>query len=83
MPSLSLSQLTTHIVKTLALWAARSRSRRDLMDLDDHLLRDIGVTREGAFAEARRPAWSGKSRCPEPWRQVAEHRLLQITRCGH
>lgn len=30
------------------------RSRRDLQDLSDDQLRDIGVTREAAAAEARR-----------------------------
>jgi uncharacterized protein YjiS (DUF1127 family) len=37
--------------------AERRRQRRLLAMLDDHLLRDIGVTREQALAEARRPPW--------------------------
>ena len=38
---------------------ALGRSRAALDDLDDHLLRDIGLTREQARAEARRPIWDG------------------------
>jgi uncharacterized protein YjiS (DUF1127 family) len=34
--------------------SALYRSRRDLRDLSDAQLRDIGVTREDAAAEARR-----------------------------
>lgn len=37
--------------------AERRRQRRALALLDDHLLRDIGVTRGQALAEARRPPW--------------------------
>lgn len=33
------------------------RQRRALARLDDHALDDIGVTREEADAEARRPFW--------------------------
>ncbi len=33
------------------------RSRRALGRLDDHLLRDIGVGRADALAEAARPNW--------------------------
>ncbi|NBZ88666.1 DUF1127 domain-containing protein [Stagnihabitans tardus] len=33
------------------------RSRRGLAALDDHMLRDIGLTRAEAEAEAERPLW--------------------------
>ena len=33
------------------------RQRRALARLDDHALQDIGITREEAIAEARRPIW--------------------------
>lgn len=39
------------------IWAARWRQRRALEDLDNHLLRDIGVTRGEADQEARLPFW--------------------------
>lgn len=35
----------------------RQRQRRALLDLDDHLLNDIGKTRREALDEARRPFW--------------------------
>ena len=49
------------LIQPLARWlrntAERRRQRLALAALDDHLLRDIGVTREQALSEARRPAW--------------------------
>lgn len=41
--------------------AAVSRTRKGLLRLDDHILRDIGLTREEAQAEARRPVWDAPS----------------------
>ena len=47
--------------RLLLVWlramAERRRQRRALAALDDHLLRDIGVTREQALSEAQRPSW--------------------------
>jgi uncharacterized protein YjiS (DUF1127 family) len=40
-------------------------SRRRLAALDDHALRDIGLTRAQAEAEAARPVWDA----PERWRR--------------
>lgn len=37
------------------------RSRTRLAHLDDHLLRDIGLTREQAQTEADRPLWDAPS----------------------
>lgn len=39
------------------------RSRRDLLQLEPHLLRDIGLTPEQAAREAMRPIWDA----PEAW----------------
>jgi len=38
--------------------ASRLRQRRRLAELDDRLLRDIGVTRSRALAEASKPWWT-------------------------
>ncbi len=38
-------------------WTSRSRQRRALAELDDRLLRDIGVTRYEAACEAEKPFW--------------------------
>jgi uncharacterized protein YjiS (DUF1127 family) len=35
----------------------RARSRDELLKLDDHMLKDIGVTRVDALYEARKPFW--------------------------
>lgn len=43
---------------------ALRRSRARLGRLDDHLLRDIGLTRDDALAEAQRPLWDA----PRLWR---------------
>lgn len=33
------------------------RQRRDLATLDDHMLRDVGLTRQDAQRESGRPIW--------------------------
>ena len=55
-------RLFVHFAKTLSLWIYRSCERRALRDLDDHLLRDLGMTRERARLEGERPFWSGAER---------------------
>lgn len=48
------------LAATIGLWLARSRQRRHLRELaqwDDHLLKDIGVSREAALREATKPFW--------------------------
>jgi uncharacterized protein YjiS (DUF1127 family) len=47
-------------------WMARChatwRHRRVLAEMDDRMLSDIGLTREEALAEARRPFWDAPPR---------------------
>ena len=38
-------------------WIDRGRQRRQLAELSDHMLRDIGLTRADAWAEADKPFW--------------------------
>jgi len=40
-------------------WYERWRQRQALMRLDDHLLKDIGVSRADADLEATKPFWKG------------------------
>lgn len=35
----------------------RHRSRRDLLALDDRMLKDIGISRADAFREGDKPFW--------------------------
>jgi uncharacterized protein YjiS (DUF1127 family) len=46
-----------HVTLKVRGWIERSRQRRALSDLDDRQLRDIGLSREAAQAEARKPFW--------------------------
>ncbi|MBQ2261162.1 MAG: DUF1127 domain-containing protein [Loktanella sp.] len=41
-----------------------SRERRDLRELEPHLLDDIGITRQDALDEADKPVWD----VPRHWR---------------
>lgn len=47
------------VVVAIARWEANLRTRTRLKHLDDHLLDDIGVTRDLADKEAARPFWQG------------------------
>ena len=40
-----------------SVWGERDRSRRYLAQLDDSLLKDIGLTRAEARSEAGKPFW--------------------------
>lgn len=45
------------VFDTIMTWIERSRQRRALRQLDDHLLRDLGVSRVDAQQEADKPFW--------------------------
>ncbi len=49
--------LMLHGLPTLATWLSRRGERVDLATLDDRQLRDIGITRDQALAEAAKPFW--------------------------
>ncbi|MCC2663855.1 MAG: hypothetical protein K0S35_1777 [Geminicoccaceae bacterium] len=38
-------------------WQQRARERRQLTQLSDHMLRDIGISRATAGGEAEKPFW--------------------------
>lgn len=65
--SAALESFTMMIAQFIATFTGRmrhERTRRELMDLDDHLLDDIGLSRSdirsGRFAELNRINWSGR-----------------------
>ncbi len=46
-------------------WLSVARQRRALAELDDHMLRDIGLTRREVARETDRPFWD----VPPLWRR--------------
>ncbi len=42
---------------TLLLWQERASQRRRLVELDGHMLKDLGISRGEAQAEAAKPFW--------------------------
>lgn len=58
MPAMSaLASVVSGTVETLARWRERAAQRRQLMELDERLLSDIGLTRANAVNEAEKPFW--------------------------
>ena len=45
------------VIEALLTWSERVHERRQLMEFDDHMLHDIGITRADAQAEAAKPFW--------------------------
>jgi uncharacterized protein YjiS (DUF1127 family) len=43
----------------LFTWMERARQRQALAALDNHLLKDIGLTRTDIIDEVRKPFWQG------------------------
>jgi uncharacterized protein YjiS (DUF1127 family) len=48
---------TRSVGRRIALWIERTRQRRALAGLDDHILRDIGITRVEVARECEKPFW--------------------------
>ena len=51
------ARLAIGVAVTVTKWHVHARTRRDLRDLEPHLLRDIGLTADQARTEAKRPFW--------------------------
>jgi len=49
--------LAVKFAVAVTLWDTRRRTRQALKDLEPHLLRDIGLDRLSAQAEASKPYW--------------------------
>lgn len=46
-----------HLLSTLWIWVERSRQRKQLAALDNHLLSDIGLDRQSRDIEVAKPFW--------------------------
>ena len=53
----SISKQQGSVLKTVNIWMQRSRQRKQLSQLDSHLLKDIGLTEEMAAKEIAKPFW--------------------------
>lgn len=51
------SSLLRAAAALLCLWRRRQEEAEELRTMDDHMLRDIGITRAEALAAAARPFW--------------------------
>ena len=54
---LALTDAGNHVVATLREWRRRSRERAELAELDDRVLKDIGLTRADAEFLINKPFW--------------------------
>jgi uncharacterized protein YjiS (DUF1127 family) len=59
----AVAQAPRRLARFLAAMADFGRHRHALSRLDDHLLRDIGLTPEAAAAELAKPVWD----VPQHW----------------
>lgn len=59
MPLPPISRLLMAVAVAVARWEMNLRTRKALERLDDHLLRDVGLTQAQAQAEWDRPFWWG------------------------
>lgn len=46
-----------NVQSTLFAWVQRHRSRKALAELNEHMLRDVGLTKEQVQAEIIKPFW--------------------------
>ncbi|MBN9671291.1 DUF1127 domain-containing protein [Roseibium aggregatum] len=49
--------LLRSLFNRLAVWSRTRQTRRQLSDLSDAALKDLGLSREAALQEATRPFW--------------------------
>jgi len=56
-PGGSSGNIISRAMSTLYTWSQRSRQRKQLGQLDERLLKDIGIAYEEAWAEINKPFW--------------------------
>ena len=57
--SISFREVLHSLTTACRLCRERYRQRRQLLEMDDRELKDIGITREQAEQEGRKPLWKG------------------------
>ena len=50
-------RVALHVSNLLDVWSERRRQRRALLELSDHMLKDIGIGRGETYREGRKPFW--------------------------
>ncbi|HEU0221497.1 MAG TPA: DUF1127 domain-containing protein [Paracoccaceae bacterium] len=53
----ALADIALRLAVMFATWSDRAKSRRDLAEMDDTRLQDIGISRLEAYREAAKPFW--------------------------
>jgi uncharacterized protein YjiS (DUF1127 family) len=56
-PGFGAAEWLRRAIATVRLWQERSQARQELLSLDDHLLRDVGLTPYDVRMEAYKPFW--------------------------
>ena len=51
------NSILRRVIRLLQLWRERTRSHPQLCELDDYILRDVGLTRDALLCESTRPYW--------------------------
>lgn len=52
-----INSLFDSIAEQISVWHTRVEQRKHLLELDDRLLHDLGLTRADAIVESRKPFW--------------------------
>ena len=58
---ISFKSLLLKTLQQLLIYKHRYKSRKVLLRLDDHMLNDIGISKDQAQEEAQKPFWKGDS----------------------
>jgi uncharacterized protein YjiS (DUF1127 family) len=53
----SVGELPVNVLKTIYTWQRRADERRQLSELSDHMLNDMGITRRDARREFSKSFW--------------------------
>lgn len=51
------TQALVYLSDLISTWEGRARERRHLAEMSDHLLKDLGISRNDARREAEKPFW--------------------------